>query len=220
MRQSLLLLIIALLCNVVCFADDLAIGEYAYQIDGSPAVIGQCVPDHLFIRADYNDTGEMLQYDNVVSFKSGDIQTVWLWLDDDAIYLNERVQALPPVAVNAAGTEFYNEVAYYALQCDIYLPMQMRLIAVENEYGDEALFEQGDRLPNTSNVKYQENETKVVDGITYRVYTLIISSNYDYGCHFSGKNLKSYRDNGALKKDDAPLLALYIQNDEQDVCQT
>ena len=215
--KNLLLFAAAASLSLSAFADDLATGEYAFQEDGTPAMIGQCVQDHLFIRGDYNDLGEVKTYDNIISFKAGTPQTVWFWLDDDAIYENAAVQALPPIAVNSAGTEFYNEITYNSAQCDIYLPMQMRLIAVENEDGDEIAFERGDRLPNSANVKYQEKETKVVDGITYRVYTLIISNNDGYGCHFSGKNVKSYRDNGALKKDDAPLLGLYMQNDQQDV---
>jgi hypothetical protein len=215
--KNLLLFAAAASLSLSAFADDLATGEYAFQEDGSPAMIGQCVQDHLFIRGNYNDLGEVQTYDNIISFKAGTPQTVWFWLDDDAIYENAAVQALPPIAVNSAGTEFYNEITYNSAQCDIYLPMQMRLIAVENEDGDEIAFERGDRLPNSANVKYQEKETKVVDGITYRVYTLIISNNDGYGCHFSGKNVKSYRDNGALKKDDAPLLGLYMQNDQQDV---
>ncbi len=214
--KNLLLFAAAASLSVSAFADDKATGEYAFLADGvTPAMVGQSTQDHLFVRGNYDVQGEVKTLDNVVSFQDGTPQTVWFWLDDDAIYLNEKVQALPPIAVNAAGTEFYKEVTYNSAQCDIYLPMQMRLIAVENEDGDEVVYEQGDRLPNSANVKYGEKETKVIDGITYRVYTLIISNNDGYGCHFSGKNVKSYRDNGALKKDDAPLVALFMQNDEQ-----
>ena len=217
--KNLLLIAAAASLSFSAFADDLATGEYAFQADGTPAMIGQCVQDHLFIRGDYNVAGEVKTFDNVVSFQDGTPQTIMFWLDDDGIYLNETVQALPPVALTSAGTDFYNEVTYNSVQCDLYLPLQMRLISMENEDGDEVTFVQGDRMPNSAQLKYQEKENEVVDGITYRVYTVIVSNNDGYGCHFSSKNAAKYRNNGALKKDDAPLFGLFLQNDQQEEVQ-
>ena len=59
--------------------------------------------------------------DNVISFKSGATQTIWFWLDDDEIYLNDKVQALTPCAYDEEG-HLYNEITYNGFQCDIYLP--------------------------------------------------------------------------------------------------
>jgi hypothetical protein len=76
--------------------------------------------------------------------------------------------------------------------------------------------EQGDRLPNTADFSFAEDHgTKVIDGITYRSYTLIVSNTQTYGCHFSSRNARAYRTNGALKKNDAPLIGIYLKNTNQ-----
>jgi len=213
--KNLLLFAAAASLSVSAFADDLATGEWAVLVDGSPAMVGQPTNDHLFTRGDYDDSGQMQTYTNYVSFKSGTPQTVWFWLDDDEIYQNEKIQALTPIATNKGETEFYKEVAYNSFQCDIYLPQQIVLTTSENEDGDEIAFDFGDRMPSTSYIEWNEKSTKVIDGIEYRVYTIVCGNNSGYGCHFSGKNAKAYRDNGCLKKDDAPLFALFMQNKNQ-----
>ena len=189
--KNLLLFAAAASLSLSAFADELSNGEYATLSDGTPAMVGQATLDHLFVRGDYSDMGEATTYDNVVSFKAGSPQTVWLWLDDDQIYLNEKVQALTPTLI-ANNAEPYNEITYNSVQ-----------------------FEQGNRMPNSAEFTYGEKESKVIDGITYRVYTLIISNTQNNGTHFSSKNAKMYRENGALKKDDAPLIGIYLQNNNQ-----
>jgi len=216
MRRILYSLVLVMLCSMVGYADDLATGEYATQNNGSPAMVGQTTLDHIFVRGDYSDNGTMQTYDNVVSFKSGDIQPVWLWLDDDEIYLNERVQALPPTLI-VSGGEPYNEITYYSFQCLVYLPIGINMVWVENEDGDQYYYQPGDRMPNSATFQYYEKlgVTKVVDGITYHVYSLLITNRQYYGTHFSSRNAWSYLENGALKKDDAPLLCIYLQNENQ-----
>lgn len=215
MKQYLYLLVLTLICNFAAMADEQATGEWAWMNNGEPSMIGQTTQDHLFTRNSYNDTGTMMTYDNVVSFRSGAVQTVWLWLDDDEIYLNERVQALTPIAYNRTG-DLYNEITYNSLAIEVYLPMSMKLIAVEDENGDELFHQQGDRLPSSSDVTVKEKtRTRIVDGMEYRIYSIVISNVNEFGSHFSAKNATQYRTNGALKKDDAPLLALYVRNYNQ-----
>ncbi len=213
--RNLLLIAAAASLSMSAFADDLATGEWAVLDDGSPAMVGQPTNDHLFVRGDYNDSGEMKTYTNYVSFKAGTPQTVWFWLDDDEIYTNEKIQALTPIATNSAETEFYKEVAYNSFQCDIYLPQQIVLISDEDEDGEEIMYLKGDRMPTTSNITWKEKNSKVIDGIEYRVYTIVCNNNNGFGCHLSGKNAKAYRDNGPLKKDDAAVFALFMQNKNQ-----
>ena len=190
------------------WADDLATGEGAVQSDGSPLKVGQPTADHMFVRGTYE--GET--YDNIVAFDEGDTKLVWLWLDDDAIYLNNKVQALTPVPYNGAG-DLYNEITYNSFQCDIYLPENVSLVSVENEDGDVVAYEQGDRLPTSSFCLYQLNGTKAIDGVTYKVYTVLCTNSNAYGCHFSARNAARYKSNGALKKDDAALIGLYLRYD-------
>ena len=202
MKIKNLLLFAAISLSVSAFAQDNANGEYAFLDDGTPAMIGQSTNDHLFVRGDYGDMGEMQTYTNTISFKAGTPQTVWFWLDDDQIYLNEAVQALPPIAYNAAG--------------DLYLPQTIKLTTVENEDGDELKYAQGDRMPNGCIFEIGTGDPKVVDGITYDKYTLVCSNTAAYGTHFSAKNANRYKNNGALKKDDAALFGLYLQNNNQE----
>ena len=213
--KNLLLFAAAASLSISAFAQDKATGEYAVLADGTPAMVGQPTNDHLFVRGDYGDMGEMQTYTNTVSFKGGTPQTVWFWLDDDEIYNNAKIQALAPIATNSAETEFYKEVTYNSFQCDIYVPQQIVLISSEDEDGEEIMFERGDRMPTSSNITWKEKDSKVIDGVEYRVYTIVCSNNNGFGCHFSGKNAKAYRDNGPLKKDDAALCGLFMQNKNQ-----
>ena len=214
--KNLLLFVAAASLGISAYAQDLQTGEWAVLDDGSPAKIGQTTLDHVFVRGSHDDMGDMKLYDNVVTFKSGTPQTVQLWLDDDQIYLNEKVQALPKTLIKDGG-EPYNEITYNSLQCDVYLPMGIRMVKSENDDGDEISFEQGPRMPNSANFKFAVgSETKVIDGITYMPYTIIISNQENNGTHFSSKNAKAYQNNGALKKDDGYLVGIFLQNDNQD----
>lgn len=220
MKNLYYLLAFYALFSMTSYGDELATGEYARQNNGALAVIGQTTLDHLFVRGDYNDNGTMTTYDNVVSFKSGDVQTVWLWFDDDEIYLNERVQALPPTLI-ANGDDPYNEITYYSFQCDVYLPDGVKIIRYENEDGNYAYFSRGDRMPSSADFVFNERVgvTKVIDGINYHVYSLMVSNQQLNGTHFSSRNARMYRERGALRKDDAPLVSIYLQNTNQDVAE-
>ena len=191
------------------WSGDLATGEAAVNASGEPSMAGQPTVDHMFVRGTY----EGATFDNVVSFDEGDTKLVWLWLDDDAIYCNNKVQALTPIPYNAAG-DLYNEITYNSFQCDIYLPDGVSLVSLENEDGDMVAYAQGDRMPNTSSCFYQLNGNKVVDGVNYKVYTVLCTNTNAYGCHFSAKNATRYKNNGALKKDDAPLIGFYLHCDD------
>jgi hypothetical protein len=217
--KNLLLFAAAASLSCSAFAQELATGELAFQQDGTPAMVGQPTVDHLFIRGDFEKTGT--PKDNQVSFKLGTPQEIQFFLDDDSFYANEKVQALKPIALNSAGTEFYNEVAYNSFQCDIYLPQSMSFIASEDEDGEEIMFTQGDRLPSTSNISWKEKEGRVIDGKNYRVYTVVCSNNNGFGCHLSSKNAKAYRDfyaenNRPRQKYDAPVFGLFLMNANQD----
>ena len=254
-----LLIVLALLSWNLSIAQELETGEWAFRYDGTPAVMGQATRDHLFVRNTYNDTGTAQTYDNVVSFKSGAIQTVWLWLDDDEIYENVNVQYLTPTAYDESGN-LYNEITYNSFQCDIYLPEGFSIVKVGSRS-----YVQGDRMPNNAEFNWgdpdgnvyvyrcdafdlfrftnfntydyciyplsvqsprlrsvdftQKEGTKVIDGITYNVYTIILYNNQDYGTHLSSRTAEQYEEYGALKKDDAPVLGLFIQNDNSSVQQ-
>lgn len=186
-------------------------GEWAKNLDGTPAMQGQPTMDHLFVRSNVDGT----MTDNSVTFNAEGYQFVWLWLDDDEIYQNTRVQALTPIPYNSAG-DLYNEITYNSFECDLYLPEGVSLIRYEDDAeGEEYDYLQGDRMPTTSMFMYQELEQrKVIDGVTYRVYKLLCTSTAEYGCHFSARNPARYRANGALKKDDAPLLGLCLRLDD------
>ena len=200
------------------FAQDLQTGEWATLEDGTPLKVGQTTNDHVFARNAYDDNGVLKTYDNLVSFKSGALQTVWLWLDDDEIYLNEKVQALPKTLIKDYGTP-YNEITYNAWQCNIYLPEGIRMVKAEDENGNEISFVQGDRLPNSAIFRFADNistvGTKVIDGVRYHPYTIVITNTETNGTHFSAKNAVAYQNHGALKKDDAPLVAIFLENENQ-----
>ena len=195
-------------------AQTLQTGEWAVQDDGTPALIGQTTNDHIFTRNNYSDEGSVLTYDNVVSFKSGAIQTVWFWLDDDEIYLNEAVQALPPMPYNSAGDP-YHEITYSVFQCDLYVPQNIKVATIENEDGDELKYVQGDRLPTGDIFEIGTAEPVTIDGFAYNKYTMVCSSMSPYGAHFSARNANRYRTYGALRKDDAALFGLYLWNTNQ-----
>ncbi len=208
--KNLLLVAAAASLSLSAFADDLATGELAWLTNGDPALSGQATNDHFFVRGDYDDMGGAMTYDNTLSFKSGAVQTVWFHLDDDAIYENEAVQALTPIAYNSAG-DLYNEITYNSFQFDLYLPQS--LILTVND--DDENFTRGDRMPTTTNVTWsKKDETKVVDGKTYDVYTIVCYNANEYGTHLSAQTAGKYRNNGALKKD-ATLMALYMKNNNQ-----
>jgi uncharacterized protein YjdB len=235
-------------------SDDFASGEWAFVADGTPAMVGQTTNDHLFVRMDYADSGTTCTYDNVVSFKSGDIQTIWFWLDDDEIYLNDKVQALTPIAYNNSG-DLYNEITFNSFQCDIYLPLNFKIVGIPNnknntvflqspklpecftEVGDLFLpnnstllnqfrsankfwedytpyYVQGPRLPDVSDFSFAEKETKIIDGIEYRIYTVVVSSVREYGTHLSATNASAYRSHGALKKNDGAVFGIHVQKQD------
>lgn len=190
-----------------------ATGELAFQGDGyTPAKSWQPSEDHIFARNEYTDDyGNTVMMDNLVSFKDNTTQLVWLWLNDDEIYCNESVQSLTPIAYNSAG-DLYNEITYNSCQIDIYLPNDVTLV---NASSSESYIG-GDRLPSTSTVNWAKiNGTKNIDGITYNVYRLVIYNSKAYGSHFSGKDASMYEERGALKKDDAPLLGLWLECSNQ-----
>ena len=185
-------------------------GEKAWLMDGSPAKVGQATTDHLFVR-EIAPNGEVIN--DRVTFGQGDTTLVWFWLDDDAIYSCSKVQALTPIACNSLG-DLYNEITYSAFQCDLYLPAGVRLVSITNDDGDIIDFQQGGRLPSSANVFYGGGATtKTIDGVKYNVYTVMCSNTASHGSHFSARTGTIYKRDGALKKDDAPLLGLYLKMD-------
>lgn len=211
-------MMLLLSCCAVVVAQGQETGEWATLFDGSPAMSGQSTQDHLFVRNTYDSDGLPTTFDNIVSFKSGPVQTVWFWLDDDEIYLNEAIQRLIPEPYDNQG-HLYQEITYNSVFFNIYLPEGIRLVKGENEEGDEMIVEQGMRLPASACPTWsitENDDTRVIDGITYINYTVCVYNTEEYGTHFSARNAEMYQRNGALKKDDAALLGLYLQNDNQD----
>ena len=213
--KNLLLFAAAASLSMSAIAQELSTGEGAYLANGDPAKGGQATKDHFFTRMNYNDMGEAKEYTNKLSFKSGDTQLVWFHLDDDEIYQNEAVQALTPIAVNAAG-DLYNEITYNSFQFDVYMPQTVEIIVDLDEEYNEIKYLQGDRLPGSSTLDWaKKSAVKVIDGITYDVYTFTCFNSNAYGTHFSAKNPNMYAANGALKKD-AKLFGITVQNKNQD----
>ena len=210
MKIKNLLLFAAAAMSMSAFAQQT--GELCFQGDGvTPQMSGQATQDHLFIRGNYDDMGEAQMYDNVISFKAGNVQKVWFHLNDDEIYTNEAVQALTPIAYNSAG-DLYNEITYNSFQCDLYVPQGIAIVTSEDEEGEEISYEQGDRMPKATAIKWgKKDATKEIDGITYDVYTILCYNMEEYGSHLSAKNASKYKANGALKKD-ATLFALFMEN--------
>ena len=203
-RIMLLFLAVAASLASTAMAQAVSTGEYAYQVDGTPALTGQATHDHLFTQNEYNGKTHV----NKVSFQSDNTQTVWFYLDDDEIYLNEAVQSLTPIAYNAAG-DLYNEITYNSFQCEIYLPQNVQLIPLVDEDYNEIFYLQGDRLPSSSNISWSWNDQKEIDGKTYDVYMITCYNANAYGSHLSAKNGTLYKRNGALKKG-SPLFALFL----------
>lgn len=199
--RYLLFSMTAVILSFVSNAQTLSDGELGFKYDSiTPNMVGQATRDHLFVQGNVN-------------FHSGDNQTVWFYLDDDEIYQNSQVQSLTPAAYNRSG-DLYKEITYNSFQCDIYLPEGTSIISVEDEEGDEISFIGGDRLPTTSSFFWKLIGTKVIDNMTYNVYSVVCYNTNTFGCHFSAKNASTYAANGALKKD-RTLFALTLHNDNQ-----
>ena len=205
-RFRLLFLVAAASLVSLAMAQAVSTGEYSYQVDGTPAMTGQATHDHLFTQCEYNGQ----TFINKISFQSDNIQTVWFYLDDDEIYQNEAIQALSPIAYNAAG-DLYNEITYNSFQCEIYLPEDIQIVTIADEDYNEVFYLQGDRLPTSSNIAWSWNCTKEVDGKTYNVYMVTCYNTNSFGSHFSAKNGTLYKRNGALKKESS-LFALFLNN--------
>lgn len=187
-------------------------GEYV------DAQVGTPTQDHFFVRGNYDDTGVAKDYENVVSFKGGETQLAWIYLNDDEIYQNAAIQALTPQ--NYKNGAAYNEITYNSFQFDIYMPKTTEIIVNYNDDGDEIFYEQGDRLPNSSTLGWglKEGQTKYIDGIAYDVYTFYCYNDKAVGSHFSAKNATLYERDGAKKKDYS-LFGIYVQNKNQDVAE-
>ena len=174
-------------------------GENHYN-QGELVTMGQAVNDHFFVRS----TDQNGNADDVITLTGTNKAQVWVWLDDDQIYTNEKVQALTSIASNGRGG-FYNEVTYSAFYCELYVPMNVTL-----DY--ERLF-RGERMPYQSLFQMSSEEgTKVIDGKTYKVYKAVCSCQMAGGGHFSATTIDDYKANGALKKNDEPLFGFRIQN--------
>ena len=134
-RFRLLFLVAAASLASLAMAQAVSTGEYSYQVDGTPAMTGQATHDHLFTQCEYNGQ----TFINKISFQSDNIQTVWFYLDDDEIYQNEAIQALSPIAYNAAG-DLYNEITYNSFQCEIYLPEDIQIVTIADEDYNEVFY--------------------------------------------------------------------------------
>ncbi len=178
---------------------NLSNGLFGLAEDASPAMEGTATSDHVFVR---NSDGNM----NNIVFNRGAQQTVWLWLDDEAIYNNQAIQALTPIGCDDGGTP-YNEITYSGLQLDLYLPACIEP-AVDGQ--GNIVYHRGDRIPNSSVVEIEpyENPIDTIDGLPYKKYLLKIYPTQEYGSHLSSTSPEEYFNHGALKKDDAPLIGL------------
>ena len=187
-------------------------GEYVEFQTGTPT------QDHFFVRGSYDDTGAAKDYENVVSFRGGETQLVWIYLNDDEIYLNDAIQNLTPQNYKTGAP--YKEITYNSFQFDIYMPQSLEIIVNLNDDGDEVFYEQGDRLPNTSTLGWgkKPGQTKYIDGIAHDVYTFYCYNDKAVGSHFSAKNATQYERDGAKGKDYS-LFGIYVQNKNQDVAE-
>jgi hypothetical protein len=202
--KNLLLFAAAASLGLSAFAQEVTNGEYVDFKVGTPT------QDHFFVRGTYDDMGTPETQDNVVSFKGGTPQVVWIYLNDDEIYQNEDIQNLAPQDYKP-GTP-YNEITYNSFQFDVYMPQTVEIIVDLDEEYNEIKYLQGDRLPGSSTLDWaKKSAVKVIDGITYDVYTFTCFNSNAYGTHFSAKNPNMYAANGALKKD-AKLFGIYVQN--------
>ena len=206
--KNLLLFAAAASLGLSAFAQEVTNGEYVEFKNGTPT------QDHFFVRGTYDDMGTPETQDNVVSFKGGTPQVVWIYLNDDEIYQNEDIQNLAPQDYKP-GTP-YNEITYNSFQFDVYMPQTVEIIVDLDEEYNEIKYLQGDRLPGSSTLDWaKKSAVKVIDGITYDVYTFTCFNSNAYGTHFSAKNPNMYAANGALKKD-AKLFGITVQNKNQD----
>lgn len=206
--KNLLLFAAAASLGLSAFAQEVTNGEYVEFKAGTPT------QDHFFVRGTYDDMGPAETQDNVVSFKGGTPQVVWIYLNDDEIYQNEDIQNLAPQDYKP-GTP-YNEITYNSFQFDVYMPQTVEIIVDLDEEYNEIKYLQGDRLPGSSTLDWaKKSAVKVIDGITYDVYTFTCFNDKAVGTHFSAKNATLYERNGALKKD-ATLFGIYVQNKNQD----
>ena len=110
--KNLLLFAAAASLGLSAFAQEVTNGEYVEFKNGTPT------QDHFFVRGTYDDMGTPETQDNVVSFKGGTPQVVWIYLNDDEIYQNEDIQNLAPQDYKP-GTP-YNEITYNSFQFDVY----------------------------------------------------------------------------------------------------
>ena len=213
MKIKNLLLFAAAAMSVSAFAQ--TTGELCVQGDGvTPQMSGQATQDHIFVRGNFDGK----QLDNVINIPAGNTQLVWFYLNDDEIYQNSEVQALTPIAINSNG-DLYNEVTYNSFQCDLYVPAGFSVVTGEDEDGEEITFEQGDRMPKATAIKWGKKETtKEVDGITYDVYTILCYNMEEYGSHLAAKNAKKYNETYELVKageaswKDYSVFGLYLKN--------
>jgi hypothetical protein len=217
MKIKNLLLFAAAAMSVSAFAQQT--GELCLQGDGvTPQMSGQATQDHFFVRGNYNET----TFDNVINIPAGQTQVVWFHLDNAEILANPTVQALTPIAYNSNG-DLYKEVTYNSFQFDLYVPEGFSIVAGEDEEGEEIMFEQGDLMPKATNIKWGKKETtKVVDDITYNVYTVVAFNMEEYGSHLSGKTAKKYQEfseavaAGTASWKDYSVFGLYMKNDNVD----
>jgi hypothetical protein len=208
--KNLLLFAAAASLGMSAFAQTETNGEYVDFTTGTPT------QDHFFVRGNYEVNGVATECDNTVSFQGGSPQLVWIHLNDDEIYENEAVQALTPQDYKAGSP--YKEITYNSFQFDIYMPQSVEIIVnIDEDSGEEVYYVQGNRLPGTSTLSWAKKAgvAKVIDGITYDVYTFTCFNDKAVGTHFSAKNATLYERNGALKKD-ATLFGIYVQNKNQD----
>lgn len=205
--KNLLLIAAAAMLGLSAFAQDLQTYEEIESTNGLPT------KDHFFARNAFADMGESQDYTDVVSFKSDNLQLVWVYLDDDAIYENEAVQALEPSEYQAGKP--YNEITYNSFETNLYLPEGIEMVSYEDEDGNLFDWQKGDRMPSSAQFTFGAIEDKVIDGLTYKAYKLICFNMSEYCTHFSSKTAKKYETDGALRKD-SKLFGIYLQNNMEE----
>lgn len=201
--KNLLLIAAAASLGMSAFAQDLQTYEEIESTNGIPT------KDHFFARNDYADMGDAATYDDVVSFKADNMQLVWIYLDDDAIYENEAIQALTPSEYLAGKP--YNEITYNSFQTNLYLPEGIEMVSYEDDEGNLFDWQKGDRMPGTAQFTFGAIDPVVIDGLTYNAYTLICFNMSEMATHFSSKTGKKYETDGALRKD-SKLFGIYLEN--------
>ena len=160
---------------------------------------GNSVNDHLFVR--------WASVDNEYPFEGTGIHRIGIWLDDDQIYTNAAVQALTPQSYNADGDP-YNEITYNAMQFELYVPQDIEIVNTQGIFDING----GPRLPLSANISCNLLDgTTIIDGVIYKKYFIMITNWDSYGTHFSGIRPQSYEQDGALKKNDGPLLYIYFK---------